>query len=89
MVFAGVAQVVRIGAWCGGVIPNDQRRQDTAADRVRIAGNAVRANHIVGGALNAIRTSFVQTGELLCRVDLEDIGWRREDVGRADAWRRC
>src|SRR5262245_413775 len=82
MLVAGVPEVIRVQARSRRVVANDIRLKKLVADGIGIPVNAVRANDVVGGSLNAIRTGFVQTGELPRRVDLENKARRGEDVGR-------
>ncbi|MNQ38892.1 hypothetical protein D3C85_524870 [compost metagenome] len=80
MVFAGVLQVVGIRADRRRVVPNDQRREEDAADRIGITGQ------VVDGAHDAVRTGNHTLVELPGRVDLQGKGRSQEhdswEVGR-------
>src|SRR5262249_30113988 len=75
---AVVLEIITIQAKRRRVVANDIRREKDTSGRIRIATDSVRPDDVVGGALNAVETGFIETGELLGRVDLEDEARRGE-----------
>ena len=88
MLVAGVAQVVGVGARGGGVVPNHQSNEGSAAQRILIGrGNVV--GRLIAQRQGVVAQYAVQPREiedvrveLLGLIDLKDEARRREDVGR-------